>query len=28
VPRGFERQVIERMEWWERKRRDLRKDEV
>jgi putative ATPase len=28
VPRGFERQVIERMEWWERKRRDLRKDEA
>ncbi|WP_144098370.1 replication-associated recombination protein A [Croceicoccus sediminis] len=22
VPRGFERQVIERMEWWERKRRE------
>ncbi len=26
VPRGFERQVIERMEWWEKKRRDQRGD--
>ncbi|MEW9856810.1 replication-associated recombination protein A [Novosphingobium sp. M1R2S20] len=24
VPRGFERQVIERMEWWEKKRRERR----
>jgi putative ATPase len=24
VPRGFERQVIERMEWWDKKRRELR----
>jgi putative ATPase len=24
VPRGFERQVMERLEWWDRKRRDLR----
>jgi len=24
VPRGFERQVIERLEWWEKKRRELR----
>ncbi len=24
VPRGFERQVIERIEWWDRKRRELR----
>ena len=24
VPRGFERQVIERMEWWDRKRRERR----
>ena len=24
VPRGFERQVIERIEWWEKKRRDKR----
>ncbi len=22
VPRGFERQVIERLEWWEKKRRE------
>ena len=22
VPRGFERQVIERLEWWDRKRRE------
>jgi putative ATPase len=26
VARGFERQVLERMEWWEKKRRDLRSD--
>lgn len=26
VPRGFERQVIERMDWWEKKRRDQRGD--
>ena len=26
VPRGFERQVIERMEWWEKKRRERRED--
>ncbi len=24
VPRGFERQVIERLEWWEKKRQELR----
>jgi putative ATPase len=24
VPRGFERQVIERLEWWDKKRRELR----
>ncbi len=24
VPRGFERQVIERIEWWDKKRRELR----
>ena len=24
LPRGFERQVIERLEWWDKKRRDLR----
>jgi putative ATPase len=24
VPRGFERKVIERIEWWEKKRRELR----
>ena len=24
VPRGFERQIIERIEWWEKKRRELR----
>ena len=27
APRGFERQVIERMEWWDRKRRELREGE-
>jgi putative ATPase len=27
VPRGFERQVAERIEWWDRKRRELRADE-
>ena len=26
VPRGFERQVIERIEWWDRKRRERRED--
>lgn len=26
VPRGFERQVIERMEWWEKKRRERREE--
>lgn len=26
VPRGFERQVIERMEWWDKKRRELREN--
>ena len=25
VPRGFERQVIERLEWWDKKRRELRR---
>ncbi|WP_066554953.1 replication-associated recombination protein A [Croceicoccus bisphenolivorans] len=25
VPRGFERQVIERLEWWEKKRRERRR---
>ena len=24
VPRGFEREVIERIEWWDARRRDLR----
>jgi putative ATPase len=27
APRGFERQVAERIEWWDRKRRELRADE-
>jgi len=26
VPRGFERQVIERMEWWDKKRRERRSE--
>jgi putative ATPase len=26
VPRGFERQVIERMEWWDKKRRERREE--
>ncbi len=28
VPRGFERQVAERIEWWEKKRRELRTAEA